>query len=91
MTTVIKKGGEKRQAFSPAKIKNAINAAAKKAKLSPAKRVKLVKEVADPAIALFKKKRLVKATEIRRSILRRIETRSKATASAFKRFKKKRN
>jgi transcriptional regulator NrdR family protein len=89
MTTVIKKGGEKRQAFSPAKIKNAINAAAKEAGLSPAKRAELIKEVADPAIAFFKKKRLVKATEIRRSILRRLEVRSKATASKWKKFKKK--
>lgn len=90
MTTVIKKGGERRQAFSPAKIKNAINAAAKEAGLSSAKREELIKEVANPAIEFFKKKRLVKTTEIRRSILRRLEIRSKATASAWKRFKKKR-
>lgn len=89
MTTVIKKGGKKKEAFNPTKIRNAVNAAAREVGLPPAKRAELVKEVADPAIAFFKTKKVVKTKDIRKSILRRLERRSKATASAWKKFNKK--
>ena len=50
----------------------------------------LVSEVAEPVILLSKKKRLVKATDLRRSILGRLDRRSKATANAWRRFDRKR-
>jgi len=88
MTTVVKKGG-KRQAFSPAKIRRSVERAAKDAKVPPAKRKKLVKEVCDPAIALMKKKRSIKAADIRRSLLGRLARKSKKAASAWRKFDKK--
>ncbi len=89
MTTVIKRGGQRRQAFSPSKIKNAIKGAAKEAGFSPAKIEETVKEVGNAVIGIFGKKKLVKTVDIRRSILGRLERRSKAMASAWKRFERK--
>lgn len=91
MTNVIKRGGKKKQAFSPSKIKNAIRGAAKEAGLPSAKREELVKEVGDGVISFAKKKRVIKATDIGRSIVRRLETRSKAVAAAWKRFQRKKS
>ena len=84
---VIKRDG-KRQKFSPAKIKRSIEKTAKDAGVSAAKRKELIKEVALPIIKLYKNKR-VKSTQIRSSILRRLSTRSKSVASAWKRYEKK--
>ncbi len=83
MTTVIKRGGRK-QSFSPGKIKKAVEKAAKEAKVPKAKRDKLVKEVAGAVIALFGKKRSVKAIAIRKAVLSRLERKSKAAAAAWR-------
>ncbi|MBU2104318.1 MAG: hypothetical protein KKF67_00880 [Nanoarchaeota archaeon] len=88
MTQVIKKGG-KRQAFSPSKIRASIKAAAREARLPQTKAQKLVKEVGDSVISFYKKKRIVKSTAIRKSILGRLERKAKAVASAWRRHKKK--
>ncbi|MBU2639112.1 MAG: hypothetical protein KKG75_00205 [Nanoarchaeota archaeon] len=87
MTNVIKKGGKK-QAFSPAKLKNSIIKAAKDAKLSMAKANQLVKDVAEPAIALIKKKRVVRVADIRKSILGRLDRKAKSVSNAWRRFEK---
>ena len=84
---VIKRDG-KTQAFSPAKIKKAIEKTAKDAKVPAAKRKELLKEVALPIIKLYKNKR-VKSTDLRRIILGRLSTRSKATVSEWKRWEKR--
>jgi transcriptional regulator NrdR family protein len=89
MTQVIKRGG-KRQAFSPSKIKNSIKAAAREAGLSRSKIEKLVKEVGDSVVAFYRKKRVVKSTILRKSILRRLERKAKSVASAWRRHEKKR-
>ncbi|MFH1801629.1 MAG: ATP cone domain-containing protein [archaeon] len=88
MTQVIKRGG-KRQAFNPSKIRNAIKSAAKEAKLPRAKIQRLIKEVGDSVVDFYKKKRIVKSTVLRRSILRRLERKSKAVASAWRRYERK--
>ena len=85
--TVIKRGG-KTQAFSPSKIKKAIEKTAKDAKVPVVKRKELLKEVALPIIKLYKNKR-VKSTELRKIILRRLSSRSKATVAAWKRWEKR--
>lgn len=89
MTKVIKKRG-KVQAFIPSKIRRAIDSSARDAKLSLAKRKELIKEVAEPAISFFKKKRVVKTTDIRRSLLRRLNRRSKQTLRAWRKYDKER-
>jgi len=88
MTHVIKRGG-RRQAFSPSKIKKSIKSAAREAGFSPSKTQKLVKDVGGAVIAFFRKKRVVKTTDIRKSILRRLSTRAKSVISSWKRHERK--
>lgn len=87
MTNVIKRDGKK-QAFSPAKLRNSVMAAAKDAKLPSAKVNQLIKDVAEPVIALIKKKRVVRVTAIRKYLLGRLERRSKLIAGAWRRYEK---
>ena len=91
MTTVIKRGGQRKQAFSPSKIKNAIRGTAKEIGFSPKKIEDTVREVGNEVIDFFSKKRVVKAVDIRKSILGRLERRSKAMASAWKKFERKKS
>ena len=88
MGQVIKRGG-RRQAFSAAKIRRSIQKTARAAKLSPTKTKQLVKEVGDAVIRAYKGKRLVKSTVLRRSILGRLKKRSRAVATVWRRYKKK--
>jgi transcriptional regulator NrdR family protein len=88
MTTVIKRGG-RRQAFVPSKIRKALKGAAREAGFSAAKQRELVEEVGEAVINFFKKKKLVKSIDIRKSILRRLSTRAKSAASAWKKFEKR--
>jgi transcriptional regulator NrdR family protein len=89
MTHVIKRGGKRKQPFNPAKIKGAIKGAAKEAGFSPTKVEELVKEVGNEVIAFFGKKKVVKAVDIRRSIIGRLERKSKKVASEWKKFEKR--
>ena len=84
---VIKRGG-KTQKFSPGKIKKAIEKTAKDAGVPAAKRKELLNEVALPIIKLYKNKR-VKSTDLRRIILGRLSTRSKATVAEWKKWEKR--
>lgn len=88
MGQVIKRGGRK-QAFNAAKIKKSIHGAAKKAGFSPAKQRALVKEVGDAVIDLYKKKRVVPTSVIRKSVLGRIDRRVKSVGRAWRVVEKK--
>ncbi|OGJ12479.1 hypothetical protein A3K82_02995 [Candidatus Pacearchaeota archaeon RBG_19FT_COMBO_34_9] len=88
MTTVIKRGG-RRQSFMPSKIKKSITAALRDAKVSASKRNDVVKNIGQSVIDLAKKKRIVKAVDIRKSILGRLDRVSKAAVSAWRRSEKK--
>jgi transcriptional regulator NrdR family protein len=88
MTNVIKKGGGK-QRFSPSKLKKSIDWALKDAKVAKKKRDLLVKEVGGEIIALFSKRKLVKTTEIRNAVLKKLVKKSKAAVAAWKRSEKK--
>jgi len=88
MTQVIKRGGRK-QKFVPAKIRYSIKKAAQEAKISPEKQKQLVKDVGEAVIDFAKKKKLVKAVELRKSILGRIQRRMKSVASAWRRYEKR--
>ncbi len=85
MGVVIKRDGKK-QVFTAAKIKKAVEKAAKDAGISSLKRNKLIKEVAVPAINLYKGKRAVKSVELRKSILRRLGRKAKSVVSAWRRY-----
>ena len=89
MTQVIKRGGKKRETFSPSKIKNAIKKSAKEAGLSASKIEELVKEVGNGVVDFFGKKKVVKAVDIRKSVLRRLDRRAKAVSKKWKSFEKR--
>jgi len=89
MAFVIKKN-KKRQTFTPAKIRRSIERAAREAKVSPKKIKKLMAEVADPLIKLVKRKRTVRASYLRKSILGRLDRRLKKVSNAWKKFDRKR-
>jgi len=88
MTQVIKKSG-RRQAFSPAKIKHSIKKAAEEARISSAKTRELVKDVGESVIDLYKRKKLVKTIDLRKSILGRLNRKAKSVASAWRRYEKR--
>jgi len=88
MGHVIKKGG-RRQAFSATKIKKAIAGAAKRAKFTPAKTRNLVREVGDEVVRVYGKKRTVRASAIRRSVLGRIDRRVKSVGRAWRLVERK--
>lgn len=85
---VVKKSGKK-QKFSKAKLMKSIQDAAKEAGLSPAKRKVLAKEVVDSFVEAAKKKKVMKAVEIRRSVLGRLDRRAKSVSKAWRRYDKK--
>ena len=92
MTQVIKKGGKRKQVFNAAKIRHSIEIVAKDVNLAQAKIKELIRDVAEPTISFFKTKRTVKATDIRRSLLRRLDRKAKAVSRAWRNYdKKKRN
>jgi len=85
---VLKKSGKK-QAFSAAKLRKSIEKSAKDAKLKATQTKKLIKEVVDPLVKILKKKKVVRASALRKAMLGRIERRAKAVANAWKKFDKK--
>ena len=91
MTQVIKRGGKKRESFSPSKIKNAIRKSAKEAGFSSSKIEETVKEVGNGVIDFFGKKKVVKSVDIRRSILGRLGRSAKSVASKWKQFEKRKS
>ena len=88
MTYVIKRSGKK-QAFSASKIKNAISNTARDAGVSKAKRDEIAKEIAGAVAEKYKKRKLVKAIEIRSAVLTRLARKSKAAVASWKRSEKK--
>ena len=88
MTTVIKRGGS-RQKFMPSKIKKAIASALRSAKVPKKKADVIVAQVGGSVIALFKKRKLVKATEIGKAVGTRLATKSKAAAAKWRGQEKK--
>ncbi len=89
MTTVVKRGG-RRQSFMPSKVTKSIAGALRNAKVAKAKRDKLTKEISKSVVDAMKKKRVVKAVDIRRSVIGRLSRVSKAAVIAWKRSEKKR-
>jgi len=87
MRQVIKRGGG-RQRFSPGKIRRSIRRVARDAKASPQTRRKL-REIAKEVIAKFKERKLIRSIEIKKAVVNRLNRQSKAAASAWKRYEKK--
>ncbi len=85
----MKKSGKK-QAFLPKKIRMSVEKAAKEAGLAPRKIGDLIEDVAEPVIELYRKKKVVKATDLRRSLLGRLDRKAKKVAAAWRRYDRRR-
>lgn len=94
MPKVVKRGG-KNERFNPLKIKTSVKKAAHEAGLAPAQIGDLVQDIAEPVIQTFSKKEVVKTTELRKSLLGRLDRKAKKVSAAWRRYdakvKKKRH
>jgi len=88
MTKVIKRGG-KTQKFNPSKIKKAVMAALRDAKVPKPKRAKIVREVCSPVIKACRKKKTVKSSAIRSLIMPRLRKKCKEAAAAWLKYERK--
>lgn len=73
----------------PAKIRRSVEKAAREAGLTPTKIGDLMQDVAEPVIEVYGKKRSVKAVDLRRSILGRLDRKAKKVSAAWRRFDRK--
>ena len=87
MVSVIKRSG-RRQMFSPAKIRGSISGAARGARVAPMRTRELVRDIAQPVSNLVRRKKVMKVTEIRKSILGRLDRQLKAVSDAWRRYEK---
>ena len=85
MGIILKKDGKKED-FNANKIIESVKKAAKDANLAPGK---FLKEIAEPTIKYFQKKKIVKTSDIKKSILRKLAKKSKAVLRAWKMYEKK--
>ena len=88
MTTVIKRD-KRRQAFSKSKLERSIQRAAKEAKLKTARAKEIAKDVAEGVSKAIARKASVRSTELRKRVFRRLESRSNAIISAWRKYDKK--
>ncbi|MEK6812609.1 MAG: ATP cone domain-containing protein [Nanoarchaeota archaeon] len=84
------KRSSKRQKFSMAKLKRGIQRAARDAKLTRVQQREVVRTVAASVAKGLKGRRSIKAAALRRKVLTRLDRTSRATASAWRRYDRKR-
>ena len=82
---VIKRSG-RRQAFSIAKTKRAVQRAARDAKLVAREQKKLASEIAQSIARTLRGKRSIKAADLRRRILGMLDRRERKVAAAWRRY-----
>ena len=90
MTEVIKRDNRK-QKFSLSKLENSITKAAKEAKLSPIKGKELSKDISQGIHTLVKRRKSIRTTEIRKKVLKRLESRSRAIVLSWQRYDRSRH
>ncbi|MFH0955149.1 MAG: ATP cone domain-containing protein [Candidatus Micrarchaeota archaeon] len=87
MTSVIKRSG-KREKFSSRKLGQAIEKAARQAKVSTDARKTMVREIVSGVWKGIKRRKAVRASHIRRMVFSRLESRSPKTMTAWRRYEK---
>ena len=88
MTYIIKRSGKK-QKFVRTKLENAVKKAAREARISASKVKEIIKDVVYPVAKKILKRKLIKAVQLRKVVLDRLESRSKAVVAAWRRHDKK--
>lgn len=86
---VVIKRNQVKQNFSASKIRESIHKASRDVGYNMFKVKELEKEVAEPVIKHFKTKKSVRASEIRKSILGRLDRRAKSVSSAWRKYDKR--
>ncbi len=86
---VVKRSG-KRQAFSLAKVKRAVQRAARDARLTTKEQKQLTREIASSIAISIKGKRSIKAANLRKRILGMLNRRARSVSSAWRRYDRKR-
>lgn len=88
MAHIIKKRSGKRQVFKKDKLIKSIEKSAKDAKLSTKAMEELIENIAHPVAEWVRSKKEVHATNLRRSILGRLERRKKSVSNSWKKYDK---
>lgn len=90
MTQVMKRGG-RLQAFSPSKLKKAIAAAIRDAKVPRTARTKILREVANSVTKAVKKRKTIKATAISKLVATKLRAKSKEAAAKWVKYERRRH
>lgn len=88
MDVVIKRDGKKER-FNASKIRRGIQKATREAKMSVSSAKGLISDVAESVISRYKNKK-VRTTEIRRTILGKLDRKAKSVSAAWRRFDRRR-
>lgn len=86
---VLKRSG-KRERFSFTKLQKSIQRAASDTGLAVREKSRLVSEVAGSVQRSFRRARVIKAVELRRRVLRRLDGAARNVAQTWRRFDRKR-
>lgn len=90
MTNVIKRGG-KIQKFSPSKLKRAIAAAIREAKVPMKNRKKILREVAGPVMKAVRKRKTIKSSAIAKLVVAKLRRKSKEAATKWVKYERRRH
>jgi len=82
---VVKRSG-RRQKFSIAKLERGLTKAFKEAKVSSARARENVTEIADSVYSSIRRRRSIRAVDLRRRVLGRLDRRSRAAARAWRSY-----
>jgi len=88
MVEVIKRN-KRRQKFSVNKLKKSVMAAAREAKLNKVEGNQLARDVTEGVYRTIRRRKSVASTELRRKVLRRLESRSRAAIAAWRRHERR--
>ena len=88
MVDVIKRN-KRRQKFSINKLQRSIMGATREAKLGKTQGGQIAKDIAEGFYRSIRRRKSVASTELRRRALRRLESRSRAAISAWRRFERR--
>lgn len=84
------KRNRRRQRFSKTKLEKSIIKASRGAKIASSKARELARDISESVRNSLRGKRSVRTTDLRRLILRRLDTRARSVASSWRRYDRRR-
>ncbi len=82
---VIKRSGS-RQRFSRAKLERAISRALREARISGTRAKEIVREISEGVYTSIIRRRSIRAADLRKRVIDRLERRARSAASAWRRY-----